>query len=51
VTSKWSSVFEPRYASIAAQLAKRTGDLTVSRTEEARFTEVWKGAEHVRSRP
>jgi tetratricopeptide (TPR) repeat protein len=50
VTSKWSSVFEPRYALAAAQLAQRAGDLTVSRTEQARFAEAWKGSEQAGTR-
>jgi tetratricopeptide (TPR) repeat protein/TolB-like protein len=42
VTSKWNSVFEPRYALAAARLAARAGDAAVSGAERARFTETWK---------
>lgn len=43
VTSKSNSVFEPRYALAAAQLAARTGDSAVSQAERARFAQAWKG--------
>lgn len=43
VTSKSNSVFEPRYALAAAQLAARAGDAAVSRSERARFAHAWKG--------
>jgi tetratricopeptide (TPR) repeat protein len=44
VTSKSNSVFEPRYALAAAQLAARTGNSAVSQTERARFVRTWKGS-------
>lgn len=44
VTSKSNSVFEPRYALAAAQLAARRGDSAASKAERARFAGAWKGA-------
>ena len=43
VTSKWNSVFDPRYARSAAELAAKAGDVLLSRSERARFLEIWKG--------
>jgi tetratricopeptide (TPR) repeat protein len=45
VTSKWTSVFDPRYARSAAELAAKAGDASLSRAERARFLEIWKGAD------
>jgi TolB-like protein len=42
-SSKWYSVFEPRYALAAADLAERAGNAAMSRSERARFVQVWKG--------
>ncbi|HEU4690160.1 MAG TPA: protein kinase, partial [Vicinamibacterales bacterium] len=44
--SPWYSVFEPRYALAAADLAERAGNATLSRSERTRFVQVWKGATH-----
>lgn len=44
VTSKSNSVFEPRYALAAAELAARMGHSAVSQAERARFARAWKGA-------
>ena len=41
--STWYSVFEPRYALAAADLAARAGNAALSRSERARFVEAWKG--------
>jgi TolB-like protein/predicted Zn-dependent protease len=43
VTSKWHAIFEPRYAWAAAELADRVGETAISRSERARFLQVWKG--------
>jgi TolB-like protein len=43
-TSTWYSVFEPRYALAAADLAARAGNAALSRNERARFAQAWKGA-------
>jgi tetratricopeptide (TPR) repeat protein len=42
-SSPWYSVFEPRYALAAADLAERTGNAALGRSERARFDQVWKG--------
>jgi hypothetical protein len=43
--SAWYSVFEPRYALAAAELADRAGKAALSRSERARFDQVWKGGQ------
>jgi eukaryotic-like serine/threonine-protein kinase len=43
VTSKWTAVFDPRYTRSAAELAARSGDVSLGRSERARFLEIWKG--------
>jgi TolB-like protein/Flp pilus assembly protein TadD len=42
-TSTWYSVFEPRYALAAANLAERAGNAALGRAEHARFIRLWKG--------
>jgi eukaryotic-like serine/threonine-protein kinase len=42
-TSTWYSVFEPRYALAAADLAARAGNTALSRSERTRFVQAWKG--------
>jgi hypothetical protein len=41
--SPWYSVFEPRYALAAADLADQAGNSALSRSERARFLQAWKG--------
>jgi tetratricopeptide (TPR) repeat protein len=43
VTSKANAVFDPRFASNAADIADRLGDPAVARAERARFHAVWQG--------
>jgi TolB-like protein/Tfp pilus assembly protein PilF len=43
--STWYSVFEPRFALAAADLAQQGGNAAISRTERARFVQVWKGGQ------
>jgi len=44
-TSTWYAVFEPRYALAAADLALQGGNAALSRSERARFVQVWKGGQ------
>ena len=41
----WYSVFEPRYALAAADLAERAGNAALGRSERARFVQAWKGGQ------
>jgi tetratricopeptide (TPR) repeat protein len=43
--SPWYSVFEPRYALAAADVAERAGNAALSRSERERFDQVWKGGQ------
>jgi tetratricopeptide (TPR) repeat protein/TolB-like protein len=45
VTTKWTSIVEPRFVLAIARLADRAGDRETARAEYARFVEFWKGAD------
>jgi tetratricopeptide (TPR) repeat protein/TolB-like protein len=45
ISSRWTSVLEPRYVLARARLARRAGQAELAASERRRFVELWKGAD------
>jgi hypothetical protein len=45
ISSKWTSVLEPRYVLALARLLDRAGDRAAARTAYQRFLDLWKSAD------
>jgi tetratricopeptide (TPR) repeat protein len=45
ISSKWTSMLEPRYVLALARLLDRAGDRAAARTEYQRFLDLWKNAD------